>query len=70
MTAPSTENEPKNCWEFMRCPKETREKCNAYKLDSGDDCWFLTNFISKRPMNKGGCFTCPWFKKNNPQLNR
>ena len=32
---PPTKNEPQNCWEFMKCPKERRDKCNVYKLGSG-----------------------------------
>lgn len=59
------------CWEYMYCPKETREKCVAYTLDCGDECWLLMNvaegcFNSKE---KGeNCFNCPWFKKKNPKF--
>ncbi len=30
-----------NCWEFMKCPEETREACPAYP-DKGLDCWKVT----------------------------
>jgi hypothetical protein len=43
MTIPSKEKESQNCWEFMKCPKERREKCNIYKMDSGKECWFMSN---------------------------
>ena len=68
MTTSSKENEPQNCWEFMKCPKERREKCNIYKMDSGKECWFMSNLDDGcfRAKEKGGCFDCPWFKKNNP----
>ena len=68
MDAPSTENEPKNCWEFMKCPKVTREKCVSYTMNSGNECWLIINVEKGCPAHKakGGCFTCPWFKKKNP----
>jgi len=63
-----TSDEPQNCWEFMKCPKEQRDRCNIYKMDSGKECWFMSSpecgcLGSKE---KGSCFNCPWFKKNNP----
>jgi hypothetical protein len=59
-----------NCWEFMDCPEKTRENCLSYQLNAGKECWFIVH------VNKGsvacrigdGCFNCPWFKKNNPEL--
>jgi hypothetical protein len=61
-------DEPLNCWEFMKCPKERRDKCSIYKMDSGKECWFIsspeTGCLGSK--EKGGCFNCPWFKKNNP----
>jgi len=70
MNTESVENEPKNCWEFMKCPKEIREKCETYKLDSGDDCWFLSDLDNGCLYfkEKGGCINCPWFKLKNPKL--
>jgi len=65
-----TTDEPQNCWEFMKCPQERRDKCNIYKQDSGKDCWFMSN-IDEGCLNfkeKGECLNCPWFKKNNPSI--
>jgi len=70
MTTASKEKEPQNCWEFMKCPKETREKCIVYETDSGNECWFLTDVKERCPASKefDNCFDCQWFKKNNPDL--
>jgi hypothetical protein len=66
----SDTNVAQNCWEFMECPIKTREQCLGYSLNMGKGCWFICQ------VNKGsiagrigdGCFNCPWFKKNNPDL--
>lgn len=31
------------CWEFMRCPKEIREKCKVYEKKHGRKCWSPVN---------------------------
>ncbi len=60
--------ESENCWDFMKCPKEQREKCHIYKMDSGKECWFMSNVDEGciHAKEKGGCFNCRWFKKHNP----
>ena len=70
MTTESTKKEPQNCWEFMNCPKEQRERCIVYELDSGNECWFMSNVKNGCHRVKKGesCFNCPWFKKNNPNI--
>ncbi len=61
--------ETQTCWEFMKCPKETRKKCEIYTLNWGEECWVLASdpivngyYFSKK---YGNCTNCPWFKKNN-----
>ena len=65
-----SEKEPENCWEFMKCPKEIREKCDAYILNSGDECWFLSDIKNSCLRRKKGesCLDCPFFKKHNPNF--
>ena len=63
------EQECKNCWEFMKCPIGIRNRCIAYTLDSGKECWFMANLDKGCLAKKGkSCFDCPWFKKNNPEI--
>jgi hypothetical protein len=58
----------KNCWEFVECPIDFRKKCDAYKKNIGNACWFVANeagtecFSYKR---YGGCKNCPWYKAQN-----
>ena len=61
-------DEPQNCWEFMKCLKDNRDKCIVYKMNSGKECWFMSNLDDGclRAKEIGGCINCPWFKKNNP----
>lgn len=59
---------PQDCWEFMGCPQRTREKCLAYKLHMGRDCWFIWHINKDSVAGRigDGCFHCPWFLRNNP----
>lgn len=69
MATTSKEDEPQNCWEFLECPKEIRDKCTAYQRNLGDTCWFITENTGKGCYGydkHDGCFNCPWYKKNNP----
>ncbi len=69
MTTISKESEPRNCWEFLDCPKEFRNKCEVYIHNFGNTCWFITGNFEKGDYGYneyGGCFNCPWYKKNNP----
>ncbi|MBN1860984.1 MAG: hypothetical protein JW840_05945, partial [Candidatus Thermoplasmatota archaeon] len=70
--AQSVTNTPQNCWEFMGCPEKTREKCLAFQLHMGKDCWFIwrTNKDSVAGRIGDGCFHCPWFKNNNPECSK
>ena len=63
-------NRPKNCWEFWNCPEEIRKNCEVFKLKAGNKCWFMHTMAKgcKRTEEIGGCFTCEWFKKNNPDI--
>ena len=63
------EDEPQNCWDFLECPKEIRDKCLAYQKKLGDTCWFIITDGEKgchSYFKYDGCFNCPWYKKNNP----
>ena len=69
MTTTSKEDESQNCWEFLKCSKEIRDKCMIYKRKLGGTCWFIIEDIRRECYcyNKyDGCFNCPWYKKNNP----
>jgi hypothetical protein len=61
---------PQNCWEYMECPTKTREQCLSYKQDMGKDCWLIwrANKGSVAGRIGDGCFNCPWFNKNNPDI--
>jgi hypothetical protein len=61
------EDIPKNCWEFMKCPKELKNKCEAYKRNLGQECWLVAQDTGTAcyGYNKyEGCLNCPWFIKN------
>ena len=55
--------ETNNCWEFLNCPEDIRNKCEVFKLDSGKECWFLGD--GKCACSNTACFDCDWYKKNN-----
>jgi hypothetical protein len=60
-----------NCWEFMKCPKETYENCPAYP-DRGQDCWKITGTkcergtIEKKKLEEkiAHCRSCDFFNKH------
>jgi hypothetical protein len=59
--------EPKNCWEFLNCPKEIKEACLAYKKNLGRACWTVPYGLSGAPKKDFKmCKTCPWYRKLNP----
>lgn len=36
-----------NCWEFKKCPEETRSRCPAHPT-RGQDCWKVTGTKCER----------------------
>jgi len=71
MTIKSKEDEIQNCWDFLKCPGEIRQKCEAYRRNLGAECWFVMEDVTKGCYSKekyGGCNNCPWYKKLNPSL--
>ncbi len=69
MATKCKESEPQNCWEFLKCPEEARQKCEAYRKFLGAECWLVmkdvtTGCFSYEKYN--GCMNCPWYKKLNP----
>ncbi len=60
--------EIQNCWMHMNCPEDIKENCEAYKLNSGKECWLLIDVDKGCQAFKenGGCFSCSWYKKYNP----
>ena len=61
--------DPQNCWEYMKCPKNLRDKCEAYTEGYGKECWLLPKYNLKGcPAHPDSCFNCPWYKKNNPAV--
>ena len=56
-----------NCWEYMKCSKTMREKCEVYTEGFGNECWLIAKHNLKRcPTHPDSCFNCLWYKKNNP----
>ena len=56
-----------NCWEYMKCPKNMRENCEAYTEGYGKECWLIAKHNLKGCSTQpDSCFNCPWYKKNNP----
>ncbi len=43
MKAHKKKNKP--CWEFQKCPLETRQKCPAWEFHAGHICWFINGTI-------------------------
>jgi PAS domain S-box-containing protein len=37
----------KPCWELESCPRDKKEHCPAWELDSGHLCWFINGTICK-----------------------
>ncbi len=60
-----------NCWEFMRCQKETFLGCPAYP-ERGQDCWKITGTrcergtIEKKSLDEKVkyCRTCDFFRSH------
>jgi len=61
-----------HCWEFMNCPRDTKNDCFVYKSDTHEPCWILNQIVKKKDRYKilDTCKHCPWFLKNNPGLNQ
>jgi len=54
---------PQSCWEFWDCPKETRDKCPAYRRNAGKNCFNLAmDFCPKVTNEFKHCWECPWYK--------
>ncbi len=70
------DNVTKNCWEYWNCSMEVREKCPAFTTNSGKECWMVvgsynSDKLAKCPKLKNGfkgCWKCPWFQKNKPNI--
>ncbi|MBW6441217.1 methyl-accepting chemotaxis protein [Patescibacteria group bacterium] len=64
-------NIPQNCWEYWDCKKYIRENCEAYKTDSGKECWLVAAGHCPRSKERGvkDCQDCRWYKINNKIIN-
>ncbi len=68
--------EAQNCWEFMNCDTDVREKCPAYTTNSGRECWLVAGSFNKFPSCPKvvkkimHCWECPWYKKLNPEAEK
>ena len=58
------------CWDTIRCPAASRERCLASSTRQGHLCWFLTGNLScaQKPLasweeKKALCFRCPFFRQ-------
>ena len=52
-----------NCWDYMFCPEESKQKCRVYKHELGRSCWFGDGYVPKTHRDFMFCSECPWFKK-------
>ena len=58
--------EPRHCWDFWGCSQDNKEKCLAYRTDSGRDCYIIASYFAHQRVNGyKDCFECEWFKKLN-----
>ncbi|MDH4330331.1 MAG: hypothetical protein OEV93_02145 [Candidatus Moranbacteria bacterium] len=61
------EKKSQNCWDFMDCPEDHKNKCDAFKDNMGVECWLI--FHSRggcRGLEEGNdCTECLWYKKVN-----
>lgn len=64
-----------NCWDYFGCPEEDRKRCPAYIIDGKEKCWWVAS-KNTEICNSGvkitdgmkECWSCDWFKKNNPEF--
>ena len=55
--------QPKNCWEFWKCPPKTRKDCLAFTTNAGQFCWFFKGLFSpKMKRDFQHCWECPWYQ--------
>lgn len=55
-----------NCWDFFNCKEKVKMKCPAFRVDSGNECWFVAStFPAPNKKKFTCCVKCPWFKKLN-----
>ena len=40
-----SENNRKQCWTVMKCPKNRKNKCPAWEFKAGNFCWFINGTI-------------------------
>jgi len=68
MSSKTKEQKFQNCWEFLDCPIDKRKKCDSYKRNLGDACWFVANDVGTECYaykQYNGCKNCPWYKIKN-----
>jgi len=60
-----------HCWEYMNCPQDIRKECLAYESDVKESCWVLNQVGGRDGCSiLNTCKRCPWFLKNNFNLNK
>ena len=60
-----------NCWDFWKCDQKIKEKCPAYKTNSGDECWLVaTEYCPYLKKKFKTCDECPWFKNVAKQIKK
>ena len=61
-----SKEDSQNCWDHIKCPKEIKESCEAYKYDMGGSCFYIHRVIERCPgfNNLGECTDCLWYSKN------
>jgi hypothetical protein len=68
--------DPQNCWEFWDCPPDVKEKCLAYDLRLGKECWTVAGINTRKEarctrvkLGFKDCWECAWFKKMKPDMD-
>jgi len=59
-----------NCWEFLKCPEEVRDKCPAFLTYRGMDCFdYAENCCPRMDSGFQHCIECVWYKKITLDFN-
>jgi hypothetical protein len=57
-----------NCWDYLKCPKEIKQKCESYKIDLGTECWLVSEEVETGCYGYkkyNSCLKCPFYKIKN-----
>ena len=56
--------ESMNCWDFLHCDDDFKQKCIVYKTDMGGGCWKFHNVLRGfQGNNNQPCRNCDCYRK-------